>query len=133
MKLPLINALIDGATLATIAKEQGVNANKMTPLFKKEMKYVCEHPRNVMDDSLQDIITNKSAFAIRRNPRAWRIAVANATKKTYERKLQPMQHIFSASSIEEAFDICLKHDSITKKDAMILVYNTALKALTENE
>jgi len=133
MKLPLINALIDGATLATIAAKQGVNANKMTPLFKKELDYVCNHPLNVLDDTLQEVIGNKSAFAIRRNPRAWRIAVANATKKTYERKLQPMQHIFSASSIDEAFKICLQHESITKKDAMILVYNTALKALTEHE
>lgn len=127
MKTSIIQGIIDGRAMQDMAKEQDVTPNYFTQYLKAEMKQVADHPLNAeLDLSIQN------AFAIRRNPRRWSIAIANATIEPSKQSVfKPLSHIFTADTIDDAFDIALKHDSITKKDAMILVYNTTLKAVTD--
>lgn len=124
MKTSIIQSIIDGRAMQDMAKEHNVTPNYFTQYLKAEMKQVANHPLN---DELD--LSAQNAFAIRRNPRVWSLAIANAQvdPKITGTKLSPVQHIITADSISDAFDMALKHDSITKKDAMILVYNTTLK------
>lgn len=123
MKTSIIQGIIDGRAMQDMAKEKDVTPNYFTQYLKAEMKQVADHPLNSdLDLSVQN------AFAIRRNPRRWSLAIANANiEPAKESKYKPLSHVFTADTIDDAFDIALKHNSITKKDAMILVYNTTLK------
>jgi hypothetical protein len=58
------------------------------------------------------------------------MAIANTTgnKKAFS-KLEPIKHIFRADSVDDAFDIAMSHESITKRDAMVLIYNTTINAM----
>jgi len=127
MEFTVIQALIEGKTLSALAETMGLSPNDMTTMLKKETEYVIKHPRN-RDSAIAQTISTRNAFAIRRNPRAWAIAIANATKQSVDTGFKPIQHVFTADSIDEAFDMCLNHN-VSKRDAMILVYNTTLRIL----
>ena len=129
MSQNIIQAVINGKKMQDYAKEIGTSPANLSYMLKDEMMRVVKHPLN-QDADMQEILAVRNAFAIRRNPRTWAIALANSLKQTPDATLKPIEHIFRADTIDDAFDIALAHDSISKRDAMILVYNTTLKQLT---
>lgn len=128
METKLIQAVINGRKMQDVAKELDISASKLSIQLAVEMQAVATHPLN---EHLSDVLSVRNAFAIRRNAREWSMAIANATKTNRATKLQPIQHILTVGSVDDAFDIALKHDSITKKDAMILVYNATIKCFND--
>lgn len=131
MTFPIIQAVIDGVKMQDMAAKRNISPNEMTALLRNEMQYVANHPLNrssVMAETLQ----TQNAFAIRRNPRAWSLAIANATKQTVERGSLPMASTLAFNTIDDAFDVALKYN-LSIKDAMVIVYNTTLKQLTSAE
>lgn len=127
MSISLIQAVIDGRKMQDVALEFDTSPSRLSLLLQTEMNAVAKHPLN---SHLSNELSVRNAFAIRRNVRTWSLALANATsKQSLLQSVSPIQHVFSANSIDEAFDIALNHDSITKKDAMILMYNTTIKAI----
>ena len=126
METNIIQAVINGRKMQDVAKEMDISPSKLSLALAVEMNAVAKHPLN---EHLSDVLSVRNAFAIRRNAREWSMAIANATKTNRNTSLQPIQQILTVGSVDDAFDIALNHDSITKKDAMILVYNATLKAL----
>ena len=127
MSISLIQAVIDGRKMQDVALDIDTSPSKLSLLLQTEMNAVAKHTLN---SHLSKELSVRNAFAIRRNKRTWSLALANATsKQNLLMSVSPIQHVFSANSIDEAFDIALNHDSITKKDAMILMYNTTIKAI----
>ena len=130
MTTSIIQAVINGKKIQDVAKKLDTSPSKLSLRLQAEMNAVAKHPLN---EHLAKDLAVRNAFAIRRNARAWSIAIANASTGTKQVKaINLIPHIFTANSVDDAFDIALKHDSISKKDAMILVYNTTIKSI-QNE
>jgi hypothetical protein len=130
MKTSIIQAVINGKKMQDVAKAHDTSPSKLSLQLQTEMNAVANHPLNA---HLSKELAVRNAFAIRRNARTWSIAIANANTGTKQVKaINLIPHVFTADSVDAAFDIALQHDSITKKDAMILVYNTTIKSL-QNE
>lgn len=129
MSTSIIQAVIDGKKMQDVAEQLNTSPSKLSIRLQSEMNAVAKHPLN---SHLTQELSVRNAFAIRRNARNWSIAIANATsKQKLVKSINPISHVFSASTIDEAFDIALTHDSISKKDAMILMYNTTIKAIQD--
>lgn len=130
MKTSIIQAVINGKKMQDVAKTNDTSPSKLSLQLQAEMNAVAKHPLNA---HLSTELEVRNAFAIRRNARAWSIAIANANTGTKQVKsINLIPHVFTANSVDDAFEIALQHESITKKDAMILVYNTTIKSL-QNE
>lgn len=130
MKTNIIQAVLDGRTMTEYANELGISQSNLSHQLAHQLKCVANHATNRADSELSDVLEVRNAFAIRRNPRAWHVAIANTTgnRKAFS-QLQPIKHIFRADTVDDAFDIAMSHESITKRDAMVLIYNTTINAM----
>jgi len=129
METTLIQAVIKGRKMQDVAKEMGISPSKLSLQLQSEMNQVANHRLN---QHLSEVLSVRNAFAIRRNAREWSMACANVSStNSNSTELKPIEHIFTVGSVSEAFDIGLTHHSISKKDAMILVYNATINAFKD--
>lgn len=128
MDTTIIQAVLNGKQMQVVAKELKTEPSKLSIMLQHEMHAVANHIKNLEDTNLSQSLKVRNAFAIRRDKRAWNRAIANASAANNV-VLKPKSHVFKATTVDEAFKIALSHDSISKKDAMILVYNTLVNKL----